>query len=206
MKVVFVEVLFDFVPLKRRSMRTPTRFIRTGHPKNEIKPDPTAIRRILDEGWWGQCKVHGHRAQIHISSSEKDQCLVFTRHGTLHAKELEPEIVAELRRILNPEKGWTVVEAEWLKPEKKLFLFDCIRRNGTLLSTLTYEERYQLLPRVYISPYVSTLNVLRTVEDCMNLLKDPSLFVEGLVFKSRHSRGFSDLSMIRCRKQEARYS
>ena len=181
-------------------MEKASRFLRTGHPKKEVRADAQAFRRILDEGWWGQCKIHGHRAQIHISASEKDEVIAYNRHGRLHAKILEPEIVAELRRILAPEKGWTAIEAEWLKPEKKLFLFDYIKKDDKILSSLSYEERYQLLPRLYLSPYVSTLTVLRTVDECLEVMKDPSPHVEGLMFKSRHSKGFSNLSMIRCRK------
>lgn len=184
--------------------RYPSKFIKTGHPRKELLPDPQVFRRILSEGWWGQCKMHGHRAQIHISASPEDGCFAFNRHGNLHARPLEAEMVTELRRILAPQKGWSAIEAEWLKPEKKLFLFDYIKKDDEVLSALNYEERYNLLPRLYLSPFVSTLVVLRSVEECLDMMKNPSPDVEGIVFKSRYSKGFSDLSMIRCRKKESR--
>lgn len=186
--------------------KTPSTFIRTGHPKQEIRADAQVFRSILEEGWWGQCKIHGHRAQIHISPLASEGCFAFNRHGSLHAKMLDDDMVTELRRILGPSKGWTAVEAEWLKPERKLFLFDYIKKDNQTLSHLSYQERYQMLPRLYLSPFVSTLPVLRTVEECMETMKDPDPKIEGLMFKSRHSKGFSNLSMIRCRKSEARYS
>jgi ATP-dependent DNA ligase len=185
-------------------MEKVSRFLKTGHPEKEIRADVQTFRRILEEGWWGQAKIHGHRAQIHISAAVEDSCLVFNRHGRLHAKLLDPEIVAELRRILSPQSDWSTIEAEWLKSERKLFLFDYIKKDGKVLSSLNYEERYQLLPRLYLSPFVSTLAILRTAEECMEIMKDPSPHIEGLMFKSRHSKGFSDFSMIRCRKPEAR--
>ena len=179
-------------------------FIKTAHPKKEIKVDISAFRRILEEGWWGQCKIHGHRAQIHLSANPAEKCLAFNRHDQLHAKELDTEIITELRRILDLQKGWSAIEAEWLKPEKKLFLFDYIKANDVILATLGYEERYQLLPRAYLSPHIATLAVLRTAEDCMAVIRDPAAHIEGLLFKSRFSQGFSNHSMIRCRKSATR--
>ena len=93
-------------------------------------------------------------------------------------------IVAELRRILRPEDHWTVLDAEWLKPENKLYLFDVLKLNGENLRRLTYEERYKLLPRAYLSPFVQTLPLLTTTEKCMKALSSTEEQVEGLVFKS----------------------
>lgn len=167
--------------------------------------DPLVFRRILDAGWWGQMKVQGHRVQIHISADPKQPCLAFTRLGKLHVRKLDPELEAELRRILTLKHSWSAIEAEWLKDEKKLFIFDYIKFNGEVLSACSYKQRYEMLPRIYQSPHVSTLPVLRTVTECMTVAKDASPHVEGLVFKSIDSIGFANHSMIRCRKQEFRY-
>ena len=185
---------------RTRKVVMPSPYIKTAHPKTEIQVDAAAFRRILEAGWWGQVKIHGHRAQIHLPAEPKADCLVYNRHGRLHAKHLEPEIISEFRRIFSLEKSWTVLEAEWLKDENKLFLFDCIKLDGRNLSTLSYEKRYELLPKLYLSPFLTTLPVLRTVEDCMAVLKDTAPHIEGLIFKSRHSIGFPNHSMIRCRK------
>ncbi len=185
-------------------MGKPSSFIKTAHPKKEVQINAQTFQRILDADWWGQTKIHGHRAQIHLSADSQENCLVYNRHGKLHAKELEGLIIDELRRILAPKKGWTVIEAEWLKNEQKLFLFDCIKLNDELLSTLTYEERYRFLPKLYISPHIVTLPVLRTVEECMAVINNPAAEIEGVIFKSRHTKGYSDHSLIRCRKIEAR--
>ncbi|MBI2601464.1 MAG: hypothetical protein HYW48_00260 [Deltaproteobacteria bacterium] len=179
-------------------------FIKTAQPKKEIREDPLAFRRILDAGWWGQMKIHGHHAQIHLSSNQGEECLVYNRHGKLHARSLDEELSTELRRILHLESGWSAIEAEWLKNEKKLFLFDYIKFNGQVLSSSSYEERYQLLPRLYRSDCIATLPVLRTVEECLQVMKNTEPYIEGLVFKSRCTVGFSSHSIVRCRKTDRR--
>lgn len=135
-----------------------------------------------------------------MPADEKLDVVVYNRQGRPHAKELPRPIIKELRRILKPERDWTVIDAEWLKPENKLFLFDILKHNGENLRRFSYEERYRLLPRAYISPYVQTLPILTTVQKCMQVVNDPTPHVEGLVFKSPTSKGFHDSSIVRCRK------
>lgn len=174
-------------------------FVRPMHPKTEIRPDREAVARVLGLGWAGQIKIHGHRAQIHISADPQEAPLAYNRHGELHKKLIPDAIAQELRRLFQPTSGWNVIDAEWLKPEGKLYVFDFIKREGELLSRLTYPERWKLLPRAYISPSISTLPILTTVEKCMEILENPAPHVEGLVFKSQTTRGFEDSSIVRCR-------
>ncbi len=174
-------------------------FIRPMHPKTEISPDAATVARVLGLGWAGQIKIHGHRAQIHISADPNDAPLAYNRHGEIHKKLIPEAIVSELRRLFQPKKGWNVIDAEWLKPENKLFVFDFIKQEGELLTRLTYLERWKLLPRAYISPTLSTLPLLTTIEKCMEILDKPAPHVEGLVFKSQTTRGFEDSSIVRCR-------
>ncbi len=174
------------------------------HPKTEIGVDPQAIKRILANGWWGQIKIHGHRAQIHIAADPKVLIQVYTRQGKSHARSLSPLMAKELRRLFAPAKDWSVIEAEWLKSADRLYLFDFIKREGVFLDQLSYDERWHLLPRDYISPVIETLPILRTVEACLAVLDNPAVEVEGLVFKSSRSPGFSDSSIIRCRKKDRR--
>jgi ATP-dependent DNA ligase len=175
-------------------------FIRPIHPKTEIKPDPSLIKKILSEGWWAQKKIHGHRAQIHLSSNPADGVLAYNRQGRLHAIKLSKEIEDELRRLLPLKSGWSAVDAEWVKPQNKLYLFDVLKLNGQMLNTMTYEERYQMLPQVYVSQYVETLPIISQVAKCLEIMESTEPLIEGLVFKSRKSRGFSDSSIVRCRK------
>jgi ATP-dependent DNA ligase len=172
------------------------------HPKTEISPTEASVAKILKAGWVGQTKIHGHRAQIHLSADEADEPIAYNRMGKPHKKLLPDEIVAELRRILKPREGWTVVDAEWLKPEGKLFLFDVLKRDGESLRSLTYSERFALLPRLYISRHVQTLPLLTSVEKCMAVLASRDEHVEGLVFKAPGSKGFEDTSIVRCRKRK----
>ncbi|MGE0173481.1 MAG: hypothetical protein AB7T49_11860 [Oligoflexales bacterium] len=175
-------------------------FIRPIHPKTEIKPDPVLMKKILSEGWWGQKKIHGHRAQVHLSANSTEGTIVYNRHGKPHGVKLSKEIEEELRRILPLKNGWSTVDAEWVKPLNKLFIFDMLKLNGQLLNTSTYEDRYQLLPQVYVSQYVETLPVISQVAKCQEVMETTDPLIEGLVFKSRKTRGFSDSSVVRCRK------
>jgi ATP-dependent DNA ligase len=170
------------------------------HPKTEISPTLSSVDKILKAGWIGQMKVHGHRAQIHLSP-ESDEIVVYNRQGRAHKMALQKEIENELRRIFDLESGWTVIDAEWLKPEKQLYIFDLLKKDGKLLRSLTYTERYALLPKSYISPYVKTLPWLTTVAKCMAVLESPEDDIEGLVFKSPSTKGFDDTSIVRCRKR-----
>lgn len=171
------------------------------HPKTEISPTLEAVSKILKAGWIGQMKIHGHRAQIHMSADPDDDVIAYNRQGRPHKMLLPDKIASELRRIFNPEKGWTVIDAEWLKPEGKLFVFDMLKKDDKLLRRLSYGERYKQLPRAYISPHVKTLPILTSPEKCMDVLATPDAYIEGLVFKSLNTKGFEDTSIVRCRKR-----
>ncbi len=176
-------------------------FIKAMHPKTEVSPTLASVEKLLRAGWAGQMKVHGHRAQIHLSADPADDVVAYNRQGSPHKKLLPPEIEAELRRILDLRKGWTVIDCEWLKPQGKLFLFDVLKQNDETTRRLTYEERWKLLPRAYISRHVQTLPLLTTAEKCIEVLKRTEDHVEGLVFKALKTKGFEDTSIIRCRKK-----
>lgn len=182
-------------------MALASRYISAPHPKTEIRPTREAMERVLASGWVGQMKVHGHRAQIHLHAEPEVPPLVYTRHGALHKMALPPEIARELRRILQPQSGWTVVDGEWLKPRQHFYLFDFLKKDGVELDDLTYPERYALLPKHFISPRVTLLPLLNTIEKCLAVMEQDADHVEGLVFKSLGSPGFSDTSILRCRKR-----
>lgn len=173
-------------------------FIKAMHPKTELKATRPAVEKILKMGWIGQTKIHGHRAQIHLSP--KDEPIAYNRQGKVHKKLLPKEIVAELMRVIDPQDDWTVIDAEWLKPENKLYIFDILKKDGKSLARMTYGERFALLPRAYLSPYIQTLPILRTVEKCMEVFEKDDEHIEGLVFKSMTTKGFSDTGIVRCRK------
>lgn len=194
---IFEQTIFS--PQRRFVRRSA--FIRAMHPKTEINPTRSSIEKILKAGWAGQMKIHGHRAQIHISANPNEEPVVFNRQGQVHKKPLSSEIVRELRRIFILDSGWTVIDSEWLKPENKLFIFDILKLNDQILRPLTYEERWNLLPRSYISRHIQTLPLFKTAEKCMQVLAGLDEQIEGLVFKSLESKGFEDTSIIRCRKK-----
>lgn len=145
-------------------------------------------------------KVHGHRAQIHIPADEKKPLLAYTRQGSPHKVKLPNIFCDELRRLFTPKSGYSVVDSEWLKGEERLFLFDCLKRNGEVLDNLSYAERYEFLPRVYKSTCVETLPVLKTLDSCLAVLERSEEWIEGLVFKAPHTIGLRDSAIVRCRK------
>jgi ATP-dependent DNA ligase len=198
---IFDETIFS---PKRTTTVSRSVFIKAMHPKTEISPTLASVEKILKAGWAGQVKVHGHRAQIHLCADESEEPIAYNRMGKPHKKLLPDEIVAELRRILRPEIGWTVVDAEWLKPEGKLFIFDVLKLNGKILRGVSYEERWKRLPRLYISRHVQTLPLLTSADKCMEVLASTDENVEGLVFKALQSKGFEDTSIVRCRKRSAK--
>ena len=176
-------------------------YIKAMHPKTEISPTRAAVEKILRAGWVGQVKIHGHRAQIHISADLTEDPIVYNRQGRPHKMLLPNEITTELRRILDLEDGWTVIDAEWIKPESKLYIFDVLKQDDQLLRRLSYAERFALLPKSFISPYIKTLPLLTNTEKCMDVLASREEHIEGLVFKSLSSKGFEDTSIVRCRKK-----
>lgn len=176
------------------------RFVRAMHPKRDVRPEPATLRMILSQGWWGQTKIHGHRAQVHISHELALPPIVYTRHGTRHRRPLSELMAKELRRIFGPSEGWTVLDAEWCKEEDRLYVFDVLRHNGTLLEDASYADRYAILPRLYKSPCIETLPILRTAAACVKVLMSSDPKVEGLVFKAASAPGFLDANIVRCRK------
>lgn len=192
--------IFEYTPFTRPPVMPLSRYIRAMHPKTQLKPTRETVERMLGRGWIGQTKIHGHRAQFHVPADPKLPIIAYARAGHAHKKKLEPEIEAELRRLFSPAKGWNVIDAEWLKPEGKVFVFDLLKYEDKLLARLTYPERWKLLPRAFISPSVSVLPMLTTIEKCLAVLGDQSEHIEGLVFKAPNTRGFSDTSIVRVRR------
>lgn len=184
----------------RRRVVSSSVYIKAMHPKTEIKATLAAVEKILKAGWVGQMKIHGHRAQIHLSADPSQETIAYNRQGRPHKKLLPPKIIQELRRVFTLDQGWTVLDTEWLKPEGKLFIFDILKLDDQILRRLSYGERWNLLPKSYISPQLRTLPLLTTPEQCMKVLVSVEDHIEGLVFKSLHTKGFEDTSIVRCRK------
>jgi ATP-dependent DNA ligase len=175
-----------------------SRFIKAMHPKTAIPPTRDAVKRILERGWWGQVKINGHRAQVHVPADEALDVVVYTRQGGAHKKALPPALAAELRRLFTPTDGWNVVDAEWDKPEDKLYVFDMLKFNGRVLDTMTFQDRFALLPRVYSSPSIETLAIVRSLDKCLEILAMNESRIEGMVFKSPTTEGFQDSGIVRC--------
>jgi hypothetical protein len=196
---------FEATIFTRRVTLAASSFIHAMHPKTEIRATREAIAKVLARGWVAQAKIHGHRAQIHLSADPEEPPIAYNRQGRRHAMPLPPAMVRELRRLFQPARGWSALDAEWLKPRKKLFVFDILKQEDKVLSSLTFPERHQLLPRLFISPSITVLPILDDVEKCLKLLETEEPEIEGIVLKAGGTRGFHDSSIIRCRRPERRH-
>jgi ATP-dependent DNA ligase len=190
---VFTQTIFT----RAVALRPASPFIRAMHPKTEVRPHPEVVQRILSSGWIGQLKVHGHRAQLHVSS--EGVVIAYTRMGKIHTKILPDPMLSEIRRLFHPKSGWNVIDSEWVKSENKLYVFDFLKKEGEVLRGLTYPERWKLLPRAYLSPNIVTLPLIKDLKGCMLVLEHPPSHIEGLVFKSSTTKGFADTAIVRCR-------
>jgi ATP-dependent DNA ligase len=171
------------------------------HPKTEIRSDAAAIARILQAGWVGQQKIHGHRAQIHIPAETDRELIAYTRQGKQHTRALPAPLIKELRRLFTPSKGWNTIDAEWVKAIDYLYVFDLLKQEDEVLRGLTFPERWGRLPRAFLSPCIRVLPLLRDLPSCLKALNEEGA-VEGLVFKSSTSTGFADTSIVRCRRKK----
>lgn len=189
--------------LARRFPVSTSPYIRAPHPKSGIRPRAEAIQRILESGWVAQHKIHGHRVQIHVPADPKTPLRMLNRQGQTHRKAVPKPMEAEIRRLFQPTTGWNVVDGEWLKDEGKIYVFDFLRHEGEVLRRLTFPERYEKLPRLYLSPHLSTLPLIRDLKGCLDALESDKPWIEGLVFRSLTTPGFPDTSIIRCRKDPA---
>ena len=174
------------------------------HPKTSILPERSTIQRILKLGWVGQKKIHGHRAQFHLSASTK-QVIAYNRQGKEHKKQVPDELIQQLYDYIPVSDDWSVIDCEWLKKEGKVFVFDILKHNGVTLNHLSYGERFEFLPR-FAKGTVQTLPLIRSVEKCIEILESDENHIEGLVFKSLNSKGFKDTSIVRCRKSGIVYN
>ncbi len=161
----------------------------------------TGPRTTLTSAWAFASTYRLDRRLRHVPADPKTPILVFNRQGDLHKKAVSPALDAEIRRVLAPQADWSAIDAEWLKADDRVFLFDFLKREGRSLETMPYEERWALLPRVYRSPFLETLEIFRTADKCLEALARTETWVEGLVFKSLKAPGFSDASVVRCRKR-----
>lgn len=171
-------------------------FIKTYHPKQSMEPSLESILKVLRMGWITQAKMNGFRAQVHITQAGVAN---YTRFGSLHTRPL-PQAIVEALLALFPLG--TVVMGEWVQAEGKLYLFDFLKKDGQVLSRLTYAERYNLLPQGTAGA-VETLPIIVDADEAFAALMNEK--TEGLVFKNPSRVGFDSNAIIRCRRCGVNY-
>jgi ATP-dependent DNA ligase len=171
------------------------RFIRPIHPKTSILPTREAIAKVLSNGWVAQAKINGRRNQLHVGSD--GSLRAFTRQGTPHTLMMPKGLKDDLIDVLRPAEGTNVVDSEWYTQTNEVFTFDMLAKDGVVLQSLRYDERHALLPatagRVHLLPFLD-------LEQAVTLIETGDEVIEGIVLKSPSSTGFSDTSVIRCRR------
>lgn len=168
--------------------------------KGNLAPSIEGFRRVMNSGWIGQDKMLGMRLQLHVDA--KSQITNFTKKGTLHTRILSDEL-DEATKTLTPKQGTNVYDCEWVQPLNQIFLFDLLAFEDDILKHLTYPERYKMLTeRIEVTGPLSILGIMTSPEECLNRIMTSDHYVEGLVFKSNTTKGWSSKhSMIRCRKK-----
>lgn len=167
------------------------RYISTQHPKKSILFKPELVQKMLNMGWVAQPKYNGENVQVHVVGRN---IYAFSRHG--RSRKLSPEIEED---ILNNFSDGFVFEAEYRNKANKLCIFDCIKTsNDGLMSSVPYIDRHSKLP-LLATPNVLVVPVLSQIGRMKYWYEHPE--TEGLVFKSG-SPGFSNSSVIRCRRNE----
>jgi ATP-dependent DNA ligase len=175
-------------------------YIKTQHPIGTILPtNQNVILWMTEKKWIAQAKINGRKAQIHISNNN---VIFYTRQGNLHSAHISQELKDSIIKWFSSEKE-TVIEAEFIPQQQKIFVFDLVVDNGELLRNITYPERHELLTKNkpdILGKNIQILPILSSVISAQKLLLENNPIIEGLVFKSQIGIGFSDNFIIRCRK------
>jgi len=174
------------------------KYLKGSHPKNSnLLVNYGTFDRIISRGWVGQRKMNGFRLECHVDVG--GEITAYTRQGTKHTRKMSEAINLSFLQ-LEPEKGTSVFDCEWVKPLNQVFLFDILAHEGKVLNKLTYQERYELLETVFkITPHMRLLPLYEAASDCIAQAKNRSKYVEGLVFKALNTKGWPDTSVVRCR-------
>ena len=176
------------------------KFLTPQHPKTSVAPTERAVVGYMDSGWWGQRKIDGRRAQIHVEGGKVE---LWTRQGTRHTWEVPEQVKVELRRYCG-DRRYTVLDGEWA--DGRIYLFDILRDDQVLLNQLNYRDRYERLLLPFISPVVQLLPILKTTKQCLAELRRDDPLVEGLVFRDPGARGWFDGAIVRCRRKGTKWS
>jgi ATP-dependent DNA ligase len=174
-------------------------FIKTQHPIGTVQPtNQNIVKWMTEKNWLAQAKINGRKAQIHLY---KGDVTFYTRHGTLHTANVSKELIAAIKQWFTTQER-TVIEAEFIPQEQKIYVFDLIMLNGIYLRDKTYPERHTLLATGLpnIMAHIQILPMLTSVTTAQKLMASDDKNIEGLVFKSKVGVGFSDNFIIRCRK------
>ena len=196
-------------------------------PRPETKISPSSIHNFETGEYLGQPKLNGSCMQLY---TDGDAVVVMNRHKQPLAYKIGDD---ELRR-LHRGNGWMVLCGEYMNKGQKdetgrpwidrFVVFDIIVHEGKHLLGTTFEERHELLRKLYPDDPVKK-HLHRISENCFRVGSTKTGFTEmyeditrhpmyeGLVMKLARGRlenGTSEMNNVRtqikCRKPTKNYA
>lgn len=124
-------------------------------PRPEVKAPSSSIKTYEKMGMWAQPKLNGSCSLLFTDGKE---VAFMNRHQEKFAREL---LDREELKSLHRGSGWMVMVGEYMNksqkgPDRKVFnakfvIFDVLVYEGKYLIGSTFQERQELLDRIYIS-------------------------------------------------------
>lgn len=128
-------------------------------------PDPALVRRLVESGWVGQPWRGYARVAIAVDSGGMIQCVSAEGRDNLNALDFDAR--AMLRKVFRPSEGRNVYFAlRGRRPGDTIWLMDCLRHEGKDNTTLSFDQRWALIPRAFISPKLKLATPLRSSASC----------------------------------------
>ena len=196
-------------------------------PRPENKISPTSLIKFEDGSFLGQPKLNGSSMQVYTDGKK---LITMNRHKEPISHKMN---VDELRK-LHKGKGWIVLCGEYMNKNQKdednkpwnikFVIFDILVYEGNHLIKTTFDERFELLKKLYPDNPVKK-HLHQISENCFrvnsvrfgftNIFKDitPHQMYEGFVLKQGDGKlenGTNEKNntktQIKCRKATKNYA
>jgi len=120
---------------------------------------------VNDHGWVGQPWLGFARVAIKIDANGVIGCVSPEGRDSINA--LDAETRAMIRTALTPKTRSNVYFAlRGRRPGEKIWIMDCLRAEGRDLTFASFAERWEEIPKNFISPKLKLAAPLRTDHAC----------------------------------------
>ena len=132
------------------------RYIRTDLATKTLPNSEAILAKLQDGGWYVQEDIRGLQMQIHVDLP--NGCFAcFGMLGRPLGIFIDKAFEDELFRTLGSPKG--VQTFNGVLKHGMIYIYDCLKSEGHSLSTVNFSERFQTIPKLFISPKI---RVVRT--------------------------------------------